>query len=71
MIVEQMATESAKHNAKTIEDADLLDEVTSLVEWPVALVGSFEERFLDVPAEALIYTMKDDQKYFHLLDDHR
>lgn len=68
MIVEQMAAASAEHNAKTIEDADLLDEVTSLVEWPVALVGSFEERFLDVPAEALIYTMKDDQKYFPLLD---
>lgn len=69
MIVEQMAEASAKHNAKTIEDADLLDEVTSLVEWPVALVGSFEERFLEVPAEALIYTMKDDQKYFPLLDE--
>lgn len=69
MIVEQMAAASAEHNAKTIEDADLLDEVTSLVEWPVALVGSFEERFLDVPAEALIYTMKDDQKYFPLLDE--
>ena len=69
MIVEQMAEASAKHNAKTIEDTDLLDEVTSLVEWPVALVGSFEERFLEVPAEALIYTMKDDQKYFPLLDE--
>ena len=69
MIVEQMAKVSAGHNAKTIEDADLLDEVTSLVEWPVALVGSFEERFLDVPPEALIYTMKDDQKYFPLLDN--
>lgn len=69
MIVEQMADASAKHNAKTIEDADLLDEVTSLVEWPVALVGSFEDRFLEVPAEALIYTMKDDQKYFPLLDE--
>ena len=69
MIVEQMAAVSAEHNAQTIEDTDLLDEVTSLVEWPVALVGSFEERFLDVPAEALIYTMKDDQKYFPLLND--
>ena len=57
-----------EYKANTIEDADLLDEVTSLVEWPVSLVGTFEERFLDVPAEALIYTMKDDQKYFPLLD---
>lgn len=47
---------------------DLLDEVTSLVEWPVALVANFEDSFLAVPKEALIYTMKDDQKYFPLLD---
>lgn len=46
----------------------LLDEVTSLVEWPVPLVCSFEERFLDVPQEALITTMQDNQKYFCLLD---
>ena len=47
---------------------DLLDEVTALVEWPVPLVCSFEERFLDVPQEALISTMQDNQKYFCLLD---
>ncbi|WP_369302776.1 glycine--tRNA ligase subunit beta [Pseudomonas sp. N2-5-1-1] len=46
----------------------LLDEVTALVEWPVPLVCSFEERFLDVPQEALITTMQDNQKYFCLLD---
>jgi len=68
-ISQQMAVICKENNAKTIEDNDLLDEVTSLVEWPVALVGTFEERFLDVPPEALIYTMKDDQKYFPLLDD--
>lgn len=43
---------------------DLLDEVTSLVEWPVVLVAKFEEKFLNVPAEVLVYTMKNDQKYF-------
>jgi glycyl-tRNA synthetase beta chain len=48
--------------------AGLLDEVTALVEWPVPLVCSFEERFLDVPQEALITTMQDNQKYFCLLD---
>ena len=48
-------------------DEDLLDEVASLVEWPVVLVGSFEERFLQVPPEPLISTMKDNQKYFPLL----
>ncbi len=49
-------------------DEDLLDEVTALVEWPVALAGSFDERFLDVPQEALITTMIDNQRYFPVLD---
>lgn len=49
-------------------DDDLLEEVTSLVEWPVTLVGSFEKKFLNVPSEALIYTMKDNQKYFPLVN---
>lgn len=49
-------------------DEDLLDEVTGLVEWPVAIIGNFEERFLEVPAEALISAMKGHQKYFHVLD---
>ncbi|WP_438867842.1 glycine--tRNA ligase subunit beta [Pseudomonas sp. L1(2025)] len=51
-----------------IVPSSLLDEVTALVEWPVPLVCSFEERFLDVPQEALITTMQDNQKYFCLLD---
>ncbi|MCB1639213.1 MAG: glycine--tRNA ligase subunit beta, partial [Thiothrix sp.] len=42
----------------------LLDEVAALVEWPVAVAGRFEEKFLDVPQEALIHTMQGDQKYF-------
>ncbi|HHT7856178.1 glycine--tRNA ligase subunit beta [Pasteurella multocida] len=50
-----------------IED-DLLDEVTSLVEYPNVLAAKFEERFLAVPAEALVYTMKGDQKYFPIYD---
>lgn len=49
-------------------DAALLDEVTALVEWPVALVGSFDERFLELPREVLVATMKDHQRYFPLLD---
>lgn len=49
-------------------DADLLNEVTALVEWPVALAGQFESRFLAVPAEALISSMKEHQKYFHVVD---
>lgn len=64
----------AQVNAKAAEfdciadmDEDLLEEVTGLVEWPVLLVASFEDKFLDVPDEALIYTMKGDQKYFPVL----
>lgn len=51
-----------------IEDS-LLEEVASLVEWPVVLTASFEEKFLAVPSEALVYTMKGDQKYFPVFDD--
>ena len=47
---------------------DLLEEVTSLVEYPNVLAAKFEERFLAVPAEALVYTMKGDQKYFPIYD---
>ncbi|OBU16151.1 glycine--tRNA ligase subunit beta [Photobacterium aquimaris] len=49
-------------------DDDLVEEVTSLVEWPVVLTASFEEEFLKVPSEALVYTMKGDQKYFPVYD---
>ncbi|MDN7135654.1 glycine--tRNA ligase subunit beta [Pseudidiomarina terrestris] len=49
-------------------DEALLDEVTALVEWPVALTASFDKGFLDVPKEPLIVTMKDDQRYFPLED---
>ena len=47
----------------------LVEEVTSLVEWPVVLTAKFEDKFLEVPAEALVYTMKGDQKYFPVYDD--
>jgi glycyl-tRNA synthetase beta chain len=60
----------AAENENAVADINdaLLDEVCSLVEWPVVLTASFDESFLRVPKEALIYTMKDDQKYFPLLD---
>jgi glycyl-tRNA synthetase beta chain len=54
--------------ATALIDADLLDEVCSLVEWPVALAGSFDRAFLDVPAEALISSMQTHQKYFPVVD---
>ncbi|MGY5613835.1 glycine--tRNA ligase subunit beta [Vibrio brasiliensis] len=53
-----------------LED-DLVEEVTSLVEWPVVLTAKFEEKFLKVPSEALVYTMKGDQKYFPVYDENK
>ena len=63
--VDQLA---AAEQGSAIVPPALLDEVSALVEWPVPLVCSFEERFLEVPQEALIITMQDNQKYFCLLD---
>ena len=68
IIREQVEAVAAHENGVAAIDEELLEEVTSLVEWPVTLVGSFEDKFLDVPSEALIYTMKDNQKYFPVLD---
>lgn len=56
--------------AADLED-DLVEEVTSLVEWPVVLTAKFEEKFLKVPSEALVYTMKGDQKYFPVYDENK
>jgi len=55
-------------NGQAVIDEDLLDEVTAMVEWPVAIIGEFEQRFLAVPSEALISAMKRHQKYFHIVD---
>lgn len=68
LILSQINQAAAELNANVLMDDDLLDEVTGLVEWPVALVGSFDQEFLQVPAEPLIYSMKDHQKYFPITD---
>ncbi|OHC35025.1 MAG: glycine--tRNA ligase subunit beta, partial [Pseudomonadales bacterium RIFCSPLOWO2_12_59_9] len=68
LISKRVAELAAEQQGSAIVPADLLDEVSCLVEWPVPLVCSFEERFLAVPQEALIITMQDNQKYFCLLD---
>ncbi|MCM2321156.1 MAG: glycine--tRNA ligase subunit beta [Pseudomonas sp.] len=68
LIDARVAELAAEQNGKAIVPPALLDEVTALVEWPVPLVCSFEERFLEVPQEALIATMQDNQKYFCLVD---
>jgi glycyl-tRNA synthetase beta chain len=64
----QVEALGSKLGGRAVIDEDLLDEVTGLVEWPVALAGSFEQRFLQVPQEALISSMKEHQKYFHVVD---
>ncbi|ALM50866.1 glycine--tRNA ligase subunit beta [Halomonas huangheensis] len=69
-IREQVLAEAELMEAEAVIDEDLLKEVSGLVEWPVALTGSFDERFLEVPAECLVSSMKANQKYFHLLDGH-
>ncbi|MEE4191098.1 MAG: glycine--tRNA ligase subunit beta [Halieaceae bacterium] len=68
MIEEQVAALAQELGAEASIEPALLDEVTALVEWPVALAGSFEERFLTVPQEALVSSMQEHQKYFPVVD---
>ena len=68
-IRQQVLASAAKEGGQAVVDEDLVDECAALVEWPVAISGHFDEVFLEVPKEALIQTMKDDQRYFPLLDD--
>jgi glycyl-tRNA synthetase beta chain len=67
-IARQLQAAAQKVGAQAIDDDDLLNEVTGLVERPNVLVCEFEKQFLDVPQECLILTMKANQKYFSLLD---
>jgi len=68
-IEEQVRAAAEALGATALIDADLLEEVCSLVEWPVALAGAFDRAFLEVPAEALISSMQSHQKYFPVVDD--
>lgn len=68
LIKNQVKALADEVNADAIVPQDLLDEVTALVDFPIALRASFEPRFLQVPQEALISTMQADQKYFCLTD---
>ncbi len=67
-IQQQLTDIVANINITAVVDDDLLNEVTAMVEWPVAVMGEFEPQFLDIPSEALISTMKSNQKYFHTVD---
>lgn len=64
----QVMEVAAKVKGTAVIDDALLDEVTGLVEWPVALLGNFDKEFLDMPSECLISAMKGHQKYFHVVD---
>lgn len=68
MILEQVNTAAASVNGSIEDDQALLDEVTGLVEYPTAVIGNFDQSFLDVPQECLISSMRDHQKYFHVVD---
>ncbi|KGJ98788.1 glycine--tRNA ligase subunit beta [Thalassotalea sp. ND16A] len=67
-IVDDVNAAASSLKATALLDDELVDEVTSINEWPSVLVGSFDEDFLQVPAEPLIYSMKDHQKYFPAMD---
>ena len=64
MIVEKLEAAAKANNGTLIAPEDLIDETTSLTEWPVIYVSEFEEKFLAVPEECLILTMQTNQKYF-------
>jgi len=68
-LIETQVKEIAKsNNGQAVIDSDLLDEVTSLVEWPVSFSGEFNSDFLKLPKEVLISSMQDHQKYFPVID---
>ncbi len=69
IIKEQVEEQARKVGGRPDEDEDLLNEVTFLVEYPVATCGRFDEKFLDLPQEVLVTTMKGHQKYFPVFDD--
>ncbi len=71
IIQQQVINEAGKLQANALIDEELLAECAALVEWPVALTGSFDKEFLNVPKEALISTMKENQRCFVLFDDKR
>ncbi|QNQ83708.1 glycine--tRNA ligase subunit beta [Lactobacillus sp. PV037] len=69
MIVRQIEELAAHHNWKVKLDKSLLEEVTNLVEYPTVFAGSFDEKYLNIPDEVLITSMKDNQRYFEVYDE--
>ncbi|HEP1827153.1 TPA: glycine--tRNA ligase subunit beta [Streptococcus suis] len=68
MIVEQIKAIEDKHNVTVEIDEDLLNEVLNLVEYPTAFMGSFDTKYLEVPEEVLVTSMKNHQRYFVVRD---
>ncbi|WP_330925078.1 glycine--tRNA ligase subunit beta [Candidatus Sororendozoicomonas aggregata] len=69
VIRDQVKMAAQQTGGIAVIDNDLLDEVTALVEWPVAMAGRFDNEFLSIPAESLVSSMKEHQKYFHVVDE--
>jgi glycyl-tRNA synthetase beta chain len=69
-IEEEMIREGASVSGRVLEDEELLNEVNFLVEYPVALCGSFDPAFLSLPREVVIHSMKEHQRYFPMEDGH-
>lgn len=69
MIVDQANALVAEKNWQLALDEELLEEVTNLVEYPTAFVGSFDEKYLSVPDEVLVTSMKEHQRYFEVRND--
>jgi glycyl-tRNA synthetase beta chain len=69
-IGDEMIREGARVSGKVLRDEELLDEVNFLVEYPVALCGTFDGKFLSLPRDILIHSMKEHQRYFPVVDDH-
>lgn len=67
-IQSQVAAVAEQMGGQAVIDKDLLEEVTALNEWPMAVAGEFDSEFLTVPSEALVSAMAGHQKYFHMLD---
>ncbi|MBM7688280.1 glycine--tRNA ligase subunit beta [Enterococcus ureilyticus] len=69
MIIDQANQLAGKNNWKLDLDANLLEEVNNLVEYPTAFVGAFDEKYLSVPDEVLVSSMKEHQRYFEVRND--
>ena len=68
MIIDQMNKLVKKNNWQIKPDESLLEEVTNLVEYPTVFAGSFAKKYLQMPKEVLITSMKDNQRYFEVYD---